>query len=170
MVVHCSAGITEEHIHHTVRRLVMKRLLLVATASLIVTSGIMAQNQYFSTAERHKEANLKDVEKRYVQCLGEENAGVVQSALAHAVHMKLLFPAREFPDLTAKVNSLAATSGLPAIRYRAYLSSLVFDNPALFTVEHKAAYEDPDDLFSALATRVQVTLLGKGEGKYVRAE
>ncbi|MCC6396877.1 MAG: hypothetical protein IT282_07640 [Bacteroidetes bacterium] len=139
----------------------MKRMIAVAAATLLAAATTMSQDAYFSSETRHKSANLANAEKRYVLSLKESNEGVVQSALAHIVHMKLMVPTAEFRSAEAEVKALSATSDSPTIRYKAYLASLVFENPELFRSGSGIAYDSPEELFASVASRVQVSLLGK---------
>jgi|GEM_PF-1235272 len=141
----------------------MNKMMVIAAAALISAAGAVGQTAYFSNEARHKCADLAKVEKRYALCLRSENAGVVQSALAHAVNMKLMCPAQEFRKLKAEIRDLASSGSTPAIRYRAYLAGLVFENAAMFSTVRQAGYSNPEELFMSVASRVQVTYLGEGE-------
>ncbi|MBP1691711.1 MAG: hypothetical protein H6Q32_1063 [Bacteroidetes bacterium] len=145
----------------------MKNLVVVAAATMLVAATTMSQDAYFSSEGRHKTADLDKASQRYVLCLKESNQGVVQSALAHLVHMKLTMPATDFPAVEAEVKALSATSDSPSIRYQAYLASLVFENPAMFRSGSGADYDSPEELFSTIASRVQVSVLGKQDATNV---
>ena len=146
----------------------MKKIMMVAAAAMMTAAGAIGQTAYFSDEARHKCSDLANAEKRYVLCLKSENAGVVQSAMAHAVNMKLICPSLEFKGLKSQIAALSATGGSPSIRYRAYLASMVFDNAEMFKYVRQAGYANPDELFNSIATRVQVTFLGEGEQGHVR--
>jgi hypothetical protein len=55
---------------------------------------------------------------------------------------------------------LADRGRTPAIRYKAYLATAVFDNPARFENTLKARYTDSEEFFNAVASQVHKTLLG----------
>ncbi len=145
----------------------MKKLVVVAAATMLVAATTMSQDGYFSSEARHKTSDLDKASRRYMLCLKEPNQGVVQSALAHLVHMKLTVPATDFQAVEAEVKALSATSESPSIRYKAYLAGLVFENPAMFRSGSDADYNSPEELFSTIASRVQVTVLGKQDAKNV---
>jgi hypothetical protein len=148
----------------------MKKVTFCAAMLLITSVTVYGQSAYFSSGESHTPEKMEKAVTRYVSCLGSPNQGVVESALAHAVWMKLCVPDREFVELQARVNSLAATSPEPVIRYKAYLASLVFDQPELFKGEAGQIFENGDELFVSLSSRLQYALLEKGERKYVRSK
>jgi len=146
----------------------MKSIMMVAAAAMMTAAGAMGQTAYFSDEARHKCTDLANAEKKYVLCLKSENAGVVQSAMAHAVNMKLICPSLEFKGLKSQIAVLAATGSSLSIRYRAYLAGMVFDNAEMFKYVRQAGYSNPDELFNSIATRVQITFLGEREQDQVR--
>jgi len=147
----------------------MNRMMIVAAAAMITAAGAMGQTAYFSNEARHKCSDLASAEKKYVQCLKSDNAGVVESALAHAVNMKLICPSVEFRKLKAEISDLSKSGSTPVTRYKAYLAGLVFENAAMFTRVRQAGYETPEELFRSVATQVQLTLLDEGGREYARA-
>jgi hypothetical protein len=145
----------------------MKTLMMFALAATITASGF-GGDRYFSDAQRHRSADLTKVAQRFIECLNEENEGVIRSALAHATWMKLMVPERSFTDLQARINALVVTGATPEIRHRAYLASMVFDRPALFKGEEAKEFKEGDDMFASVSQRITVVLLEKGNAKYVR--
>ncbi len=115
-------------------------------------------------------ADLEKISCRYAECLQTGNPGVIVSALGHAVRMKLFVPEVNCPGLHQQISSLAVFGRTPSIRYKAYLASLVFDSPQLFKEEGARQYKDTEDLFNAVAGRLQVALLGTQNSKFVRPE
>ena len=147
-----------------------KQMIALTIATALMATTAMAQSTYFSSRERHHSANLDKAAQRYVECLESCNTGVVESALAQAVLMKLYVPEKEFDGLRGKIGSLSVNGCNPAIRYKAYLASLVYDDPELFTKEQGQSFSDAEALFSSVSNRLQVTLLGSHDRKYVRPE
>lgn len=147
----------------------MNRMMIVAAAAMITAAGAMGQTAYFSNEARHKCSDLASAEKKYVLCLKSDNAGVVESALAHAVNMKLICPTLEFKKLKAEINNVSANGSSTMTRYKAYLAGLVFDNTQMFGQVRSAGYTTPEELFRSVATQVQMTFLDEGERDYARA-
>jgi hypothetical protein len=151
-------------------------MLLMAGLLLAGGSGAMAQyaneeaGRYFAYPDCSKIEKIEKVRKNYFWSLSSTNTGVVEGALAQIAYISLCMPSFCTEEMTAAVASLAATGNTPAIRYRAYLTGLVIENPRMFAVERDGRYESGEQLFSALATRLQATLLTYSDRKYVRPE
>lgn len=150
------------------------------TAALVIAFGAgpvygqgddqATERNVLSCAAMYQKAKLGSVEKSYVAALQSENDGVVESALAHVTRMKLCLPARDFPALEAVIADLVKSGRTPAIRYRAYLAALVFDGPELFKEEQATEFRTPEELYAAISHRLQASLLGFTEARYVRPE
>lgn len=147
----------------------MKRMMIVTAAAMITAAGAMGQPSYFSDEARHKCSDLANAEQRYVLCLESDNTGVIESALAHAVNMKLICPSVEFTKLKAEISDVAKNGSTPVTRYKAYLAGLVFENATMFSRVRQAGYETPEELFRSVATQVQMTLLDDRGHEYARA-
>lgn len=128
------------------------------------------EKRYFSSLESHQKADLNTLRKNYKASLGSENDGVIESAIAHVVRMKMYLQAEDFSDLKGTIDWLAVSGRTPAIRYKAYLASLVLDNPGWFKEECCTEYAGTEEMFTALAKRLQQTLVGYADHKYVRPE
>lgn len=141
----------------------MNRRAAVITMTMVMVAVMTAQAQpgYFSTLEKHRLTNLEKVVCRYGEALRCKNAGVQESALSHLVRMKLFVPELQCPNIQQDIASLAINGVTPTIRYKAYLASLVFDMPQVFTAERLSNFEDPEHLFGNVATRLQVALIGE---------
>lgn len=150
----------------------MKQRVVVTTMAAMVVAVMTAAAQpgYFSTVEAHRKADIGKVACRYANCLKSGNPGVIESALGHAVRMKLYIPESNCPELRQEISSLAVAGLTPSIRYKAYLASLVFDSPVLFRDEAAREYGNVDELFNAVASRLQVALLDRPGHKFVRPE
>ncbi len=147
-----------------------KQMITLAAVTILMVAATVAQPAYFSSREHHRTADLDKAAKNYAECLESCNTGVIESALAHAVQMKLYTPEKEFEVLHARVNSLAVNGCNPAIRYKAYIAGLVYDAPDLFKVEQGQKFENAEELFNSISKRLQVALLGAQDSKYVRPE
>jgi len=154
------------------------------TYSMLLMAGLLAAGAAgVKTQDRNTEAgrylaypdcsNIKRMDQartNYRWSLRSDNPGVVEGALAQIAYFSLCKRGFCTEEMIAAVASLAATGRTPAIRYRAYLAGLVIENPSMFSPEREARYETGEQLFSALAKRLQVTLLSYNDRKYVRAE
>ena len=143
-----------------IREDVMKQKTLLTAALILLTIGGASAQTYFSSRESHQRANLSRVAKNYLVSLNSENEGVMEAGLAHVGRMMLYFPEMKFEDLEKKISELATNGPTPKIRYEAYLVSSVFTNPESYRAEGMKEYENPAALFTAVAARMQQTLLG----------
>jgi hypothetical protein len=111
-------------------------------------------------AVRYTETGIHCIEANYRACLASANDGVVESAIAQCVKMKWAFPSMQLEDLRGSLGTLAAGGKTAAIRYKAYLASLVYDSPSIFTGESGQEYAMDEDLINAIGARAQKALLG----------
>jgi hypothetical protein len=148
----------------------MRKLMIVTAVALFTSVGAAGESTNASADQRYKNHDLGQVEQAYVGCLKSDNAGVVESGIGHAINVKLLFPSMEFTALKKGIDALTRSGASASIRYRAYLASLVFENPGMFSTIEKKVYDDPGVLVSAVASKTHITLLGKGEDIYVRVD
>lgn len=154
----------------TTNMLVAAVLLAAMPAAAQRSDVTPAGGSYFSSAEKYQHADLKKACVNYRSCLASTNEGVVSSAIAHVIRMKMVLQGQDFCDLKAAVDGLAITGPTPAIRYKAYLASLVLDNPRWFKEECSRDYAGPEELFTVLSNRLEKNLMGMADHKYVRPE
>lgn len=128
---------------------VVATLLLAATANSQITNV-----KYFADEARYNSPNALRAERSYVVCLGSENDGVIESALAHVTMMKLMNAIDENKTLRTKVAMLARTASSAELRYKAFLTKSVLENPAMFKNLSTTSYDTPDELFGAVASRM----------------
>jgi len=156
----------------------MKRYAVYAVALMMAAAASAASAQekaggkrgVFSGRSSYQQADLARVERNYLACLQSQNDGVVESAIAQVAHAKLYCPDECFAHLKEALSRMAVTGRTPAIRYKAYLAMLVFDHPAIFVKEQQAEFDTPEQLFSAIGARLQQSLIGYNDRKYVRPE
>lgn len=136
--------------------------VLLAGLMMLATGGVKAQ-PYFSPRSSHEKADLGKVVKYYLECLKSTNEGVIESGLAHVARMKLYYPERDFQALEKQVAVLTTEGPTAGLRYRAYLVGTLFTNPSQFAAISGSDYDGPEELFSAIARNLQTTLLGARE-------
>jgi hypothetical protein len=135
----------------------MKTYTIILALVLIATSTTHSQDKtirYFGGAERYRYMNTTVVDQRYLASLNNSNDGVVESALAHIARLKLEVPVSSDEFLSTRVADIAKTSSSPEIRYKAFLTGTVLNNPELFHTMELGQYDSPDELFAALASRL----------------
>jgi len=140
-----------------------KSMWYVAVLALLAVGYVNAQEPYFSDANSYQKANLDKVSKRFLECLSSTNEGVLESALAHIGRMKLYRPEYRNNALEAKVQLLAMEGPSTRIRYRAYLVSNVLKSPSSFSSIAQMEFPGADELYTAIAGRLEQTLLGSAD-------
>ncbi len=138
----------------------MKTAALLFAATLALASAKAQDVSYFSSAAAHRASDPEGVVRSLSGGLESRNEGVIVSALAHISRLQLYFPERRFPDIEMLVSRLSLDGPSPEIRYRAYLTSTLMTNPALFADECRMDFRTPDELFGALAQKMQKSMLG----------
>ena len=138
----------------------MKTLTVAGLIVAALTTTAVAQSSApdRSTAKKTP-VNFVQTEQRYLDCLGSENDGVVESALAQVVKMVLVFPDQPFGQIRLKVQDLAENGRTAAIRYRAYLAAAILEDPAMFAGLPHGNIND-NDVFLQAANILQKQLLG----------
>jgi hypothetical protein len=154
----------------TYSMLLMAGLLVAGAAGVKAQDDNVGERRYIAYPDCSNLKKIAQARVNFLWSLHSDNPGVIGSALAQIAYFSLCKPDFCTEEMTAAVASLAATGSTAAVRYRAYLAALVIENPAMFTLERDARYETSEQLFSALANRLQVTLLSYNDRKYVRAE
>ena len=144
------------------------KMFWFAVAAATFATNAFAQTDaterpYFPDIITIQKADYSKLEKKYAACLSSENEGVVESALAHIAMFKLMYPVKEFGILERAVKVVADQNPSPEIRYRAYLVSSLYENPKQFVNEARTSYSNPDELFDALASRMNQAIVSRME-------
>ena len=134
-------------------------LILAAATAMGQGRQTTAELPCLSSKADYNVTRLEKARKNFLASLNSENDGVAESALAQVAHMRAMLPGADLPDLEATVEELASTGRTPVIRYKAYLAGLVFANPRMFSQEITVDYASGDEFFTAIASRLQQTLL-----------
>ena len=106
------------------------------------------------------EKAIEKAEKNYLACLNSGNEGVVTTAIAEVVRLRLALPNRPMESIGHRLAELTVNGETAAIRYRAYLAGAALENPRLIPAAVAASASGNDDLFALIAARLQATLLG----------
>jgi hypothetical protein len=134
-------------------------LILAAATTMGQTRQTTTDRPCLSSKADYSATRLEKARKNFIASLNSENDGVAESALAQVTHMRAMLPGVDLPDIEVTVDELASSGRTPVIRYKAYLASLVFANPRMFSQETAVDYTSGDEFFTAIASRLQQTLL-----------
>jgi len=119
----------------------------------------------FPKAARFQNADMSKLQKGYMKCLATENDGVVESAIAQAVRMRLARPDAPMDELRSALAQLSQNARTPAIRYKAYLAELAFDCPTLFADARDENYASYEEFYASLTSKAQSELIGEAGTK-----
>jgi hypothetical protein len=123
---------------------------------------------YFASPAKHRSLDIERAQSAYKCCLQTENPGVQESAIAHLVWLKMQRPEADLSPLRECLDRLAVAGATTSVRYRAYLATLLLDSPVIFAGLESEFFATDEELFSAMTARLQKTLLGYSERRYVR--
>jgi hypothetical protein len=141
----------------------MKAVTIVAAAMVLMTASMNAQNKnnnsYFPDPAVYMKADVQKALEAFESCLSVQNEGVQESAMAHLAMLKLKVPTVDGSRIMHRLEGISTTASAPGTRFKAYITSQVYRNPELFVVERAGKYNDGEELFTALATRLQSSLL-----------
>jgi hypothetical protein len=139
----------------------MKAIGVVLVAASLAASPLWADEvvRTCATSVTYRQFNLPRYERNYVGSLHFPLDAIVESALREVALIKLCQPDVQSPALYERVCELARDGNTPAVRYKASLVKLAFENPELFATEGKAEYRNDEEVFTAIARRLQVEVL-----------
>lgn len=128
----------------------------LAALALAVSLAAAGQNTHRSAGEK----KLAGAEVNYLSCLDARNPGLVESAAAQVVRFKAHYPERGLTPLRTKLEELSVSHPSPSVRFKAYLAAAALESPSLLASAERTDGATDDELFSAVALRLQETLLG----------
>lgn len=150
----------------------MKLIRILAVVLVIMGSNSTVNSQQlipgdggykvFADLKSYQEVNLEKYGKNFLGSLNYSSCNdIIESGLAQVCMWKLAQPNSQQATLKNKIDDLAIRGDTPAIRYKAYLTSMVFEHPELFVFEKYGEYKDGNALFTALAQRLQEALASR---------
>ncbi|MBI5472701.1 MAG: hypothetical protein HY961_10195 [Ignavibacteriae bacterium] len=113
----------------------------------------------FCSLESYAAFNLKKYEKNFLGSLEYPANEIVEAGLAQIAMLKLAQPQTPCNKLKRKIDDLALNGATATVRYKAYLTNMVFEHPELFESEKYGLYLEGDDLFRALSERLSLETL-----------
>lgn len=148
----------------------MKTKGILAIALFVATCAATASAQeripgdsgirVFADLKSYQDLDVQRYGKNFIPSLEFTSCNdIVEAGLAQVAMLKLAQPKAELKALENKIDELALHGETPAIRYKAYLTSMVFEHPEMFVYEKYGDYADGDQLFTALAERLRMETL-----------
>lgn len=133
-------------------------LVLCATSSVSAQSaleGVRSEPAYFAQKTSIEGADLGRIARLYQWALESKNQGVVESALAHLTHIRIVAPGRDLGDVESTMMSLVRHADSYSVRTKAALALQVFAQPGAFRNLADRDFNSPDELFEAVAQRIE---------------
>ena len=120
----------------------------------------MVVGSCFGRISSYSKAYLEKAARSYEAGLKSGNAGVVEASIAYSTFLKVSAPHLDLSDIRRELDIVAVSGSTPVLRYKAYLATMVFENPAEF--KNALGVGDPDGnrFFTAVAGQVSKALLG----------
>jgi hypothetical protein len=115
----------------------------------------------FAPLSSYLAADFRRVEKHFVWTLGCPVDKVLESVIGEVARLKLAQPGCCSEMIQERLADLAVNGNTPCVRYKAALTSLLFDMPEIFVYEGPVEYATGEELFSAIARRLEVQLLAE---------
>ncbi|MCB2204370.1 hypothetical protein KQI65_06430 [bacterium] len=142
----------------------MKRYLPLLITLLFVTVHLSAQQP---VGEQPAMPRLGAADKpsldlaaaNYALALQSDNDGLVESALYYLTCMRLAYPTYNLDEVSTLVDSLVTEGKTESIRFKAYLTSAVFDAPASVDCEQLRSTDDILAFFVSISNQLQHRLL-----------
>jgi hypothetical protein len=134
----------------TTTMLLAGAVMLAAASSAAAQDPTPGAQRKTYTVPCNWKGDSQMIVKRYRDCLRSENPGVVEAALAHILWMNIAVPCVDVSPLKADVDRIATKGGPAAIRFRAYLTAMVLEDPEAFKSLAAREFEGPADLFAGV--------------------
>ena len=112
--------------------------------------------------ESYQQCNMQKAERPLLNSLNFDEEGVVVTALREIAKLKLAQPECTSEAIAEKVGDLVRNGSTTAIRYKAYLTSIVLSMPRSFASEGVVEYQSDEQFFTALARRLEGLALHNG--------
>lgn len=114
-----------------------------------------AERSPIAALESYERCDLQKLEKNLCICLSQDVEGIVMNALREVAKIKLAQPDCSSDVIETKVQNLVRTGMTPAVRFKAYLTTVVLQSPHSFFAEGKATFQTDEEFFTALARRLE---------------
>jgi len=120
------------------------------------TSGMVVGDQSpLARLESYRLCDLQKAERPLLNSLNHDVEGVVVSTLREIAKLKLAQPVCTSDPIAEKVDDLVRNGSTPAVRYKAYLTSIVLSMPRFFASEGLVQFQSDEQFFTALARRLE---------------
>jgi hypothetical protein len=122
--------------------------------------GLRADPSNVSPLSSFTREYVQNAITNYHVALNSANDGIVESAIANLAYIRIGLPQMDLGESRAAIAEIAESGRTPVARYKAYLATLVFENPESYVNALKTESTVSDRFFSGVAAEVQKTFLG----------
>lgn len=108
--------------------------------------------------------SLEKAAKGYGLALRSDVDGVIESSITYVTVLRIAIPDMDLSSIREEIEDLSVNGCTPVIRYKAYLATMVFQDPQQFKGAVGAVSPESNQFFSSVAEQVSERLLGfRGE-------
>lgn len=110
----------------------------------------------------YSQAHLQKAARVLRANLNCDNEGVVESSIALCAFLRVAAPHLDLGDLQRRLGDVAISGATPAIRYKAFLATIVFENPRDFQDALPLVGSESGPFFETVSARVSKILVSNG--------
>ncbi len=136
----------------------MRQRIAVIIAIILTTIQFSATQEPIKKYSTDK-ALIEFATKNLIVCLHSENTGVVESALPVVVTMRMRFPSADMSSIIAVVNDLRKNHRNGAVRYKAFVTISVCENPEWYDQLKNTLSQNDDAFFHSASKAMNEHLL-----------
>lgn len=136
-------------------------LLAGAFVGQALAAGDRPENAAAADFTSHTAINQTVLDDNYARCLSSNVDGVVETALAYVIQAKLEWPDQNFSKIEKAARKLSVSGRTLAIRYKASLTSIIYDDMLMQQLSDCVNCDTPEELFAKVAVRIQQAALSE---------
>jgi hypothetical protein len=113
----------------------------------------------YAQLSSYQKADMQYLEKYFLGSLNFPHDAVIESAIGEIARLKVTQQTCCSEAIQEKLLELARNGNTPAVRYKATLTSILFDNPGFFAEDAMRDFDNPDQLFRSMSRRLEKEVL-----------
>jgi hypothetical protein len=137
----------------------MKRILKVSV--IVLAAGYLTLIMAADKQTSRYDAKSDSGKKNYLMALRSGNKGLAESSLMFLSKLKITAPGSDMNAVRPIVDSLMQNGSSPSIRYKAYLTTSVIDDPLMYTSFDIRDVNAPDEFFGSIAQHLNTLAVRK---------
>lgn len=146
----------------------MRTFIVLGIAAVLSATNLYAQRSpgpaeagksTLGRLQSYQECDMQKLEETLRISLRNDIEGIVVCALREVAKIKLAQPECTSDRIASQVEDLVRNGATPAIRYKAYLTSIVLSTPHSFAAEGMAEFQTDEQFFTSLARKLEALAL-----------